>query len=112
MEKEYIEREELVRHCKRIIEAEHNKISAPSSWSFAYEQFIEDLEEEPAADVEEVRHGRWIETRRGQKSPEGYYYWNTPLTHVYVCSECGRHEDKKEPYCNCGAKMDGGNDNA
>lgn len=59
------------------------------------------------ADVEPVRHGRWIEKRRGAKSPEGYYYWNTPLTHVFVCSKCGRQEDKKEPYCHCGAKMDG-----
>lgn len=24
----------------------------------------------------------------------------------YVCSECGRTEKNKEPYCNCGAKMD------
>lgn len=24
----------------------------------------------------------------------------------YKCSVCGRYEGKKEPYCNCGAKMD------
>ena len=27
---------------------------------------------------------------------------------VFVCSRCGRSERKKEPYCNCGAKMKGG----
>ena len=27
----------------------------------------------------------------------------------YKCSLCGRIENDKEPYCNCGAKMDGGN---
>ena len=26
----------------------------------------------------------------------------------YICSVCGRIEMKAEPYCNCGAKMDGG----
>ena len=61
----------------------------------------------PVADVEPVRHGKWIEKRRGAKRPEGYYYWNTPLTYVFfVCSECGRPEEKREPYCHCGAKMD------
>ena len=24
----------------------------------------------------------------------------------YKCSICGRREGSKEPYCNCGAKMD------
>lgn len=95
MEKEYIEREELVRHCKRIIEAEHNQISAPSSWSFAYEQFIEDLEEEPAADVEEVRHGLWETT-------------DTPLGRCCICSVCGSCPTMEYRYCPyCGAKMDG-----
>ena len=25
----------------------------------------------------------------------------------YECSECGRYEKEKQPYCNCGAKMKG-----
>ena len=99
MSKEYIEREATCKDC------------------FHYDICLFHVDEESEkekcmhfknkADVVEVRHGRWIETRRGQKSPEGYYYWNTPLTTVFVCSECGRHEDKQEPYCHCGAKMDG-----
>lgn len=28
----------------------------------------------------------------------------------FVCSVCGKHEEKKYPYCHCGAKMDGGSD--
>lgn len=52
----------------------------------------------PAADVEPVRHGRWL------INPDGYYPY---------CSEC-----KQEParcimtnYCpNCGAKMDEGDE--
>lgn len=26
---------------------------------------------------------------------------------VFICSECGRQEYHKEPYCHCGAKMEG-----
>ena len=25
----------------------------------------------------------------------------------YECSECGRYEKEKQPYCNCGARMKG-----
>lgn len=50
---------------------------------------------EPAADVVEVRHGRWIEDGDCQ-----------------YCSECGEEHswaDYRAAYCDvCGAKMDGG----
>lgn len=48
------------------------------------------IERIPAADVMEVRHGRWI--------------WKG---HYLICSECD-HESDRTNYCpNCGAKMDG-----
>ena len=48
-----------------------------------------------------VRHGRWIE-KQEKDTFAGYLY-------SYECSECGRVEQRKEPYCpKCGAKMDGG----
>lgn len=37
-----------------------------------------------------LRHGRWIDKET-----------------CYVCSLCGRVERLQEPYCHCGAKMDG-----
>lgn len=58
----------------------------------------------PAADVIEVRHGVWREETE-------YYdddYSECNVRKVYACSLCGRTEKRKEPYCNCGAKMDGG----
>lgn len=59
----------------------------------------------PAADVAPVVHGRWIE----KTVPEGRRY--------FECSNCGAHENRhtaiKGYYCwRCGAKMDGGEDNA
>ena len=50
----------------------------------------------PRADVEPVRHAHWI---RKPYFPDG--------TPAWVCSRCGRPEADEEPYCNCGAKMDG-----
>lgn len=49
-----------------------------------------------SADVEPVRHGEWI-----CKTNEHNYF-------EFHCSLCGRIEEKEEPYCHCGAKMDGG----
>ena len=57
-----------------------------------------------AADVEPVRHGKWLEETE-------YYaddYSECNVRKVYACSLCGRTEKRKEPYCHCGAKMDGG----
>lgn len=52
----------------------------------------------PAADVAPVVHGRWID-----RSDKGVI----SMTHPYFCNRCGRVEMLKEPYCNCGARMDG-----
>ena len=50
-----------------------------------------------AADVQEVRHGRWE-----CNYDRGAFYI------VYVCSKCGRETLVKENFCpNCGARMDG-----
>lgn len=56
-----------------------------------------------AADVAPVVHGKWI--TRNNKGV-------ISMTHPYMCSRCWRVEMNKEPYCNCGAKMDGGNGDA
>lgn len=72
-------------------------------WSAACDYIRGRLEGEPAADVEPVRHGRWMLIRPGE--------WTATLK----CSECGRHItvdpkrsdlDMEYPYCHCGAKMD------
>ena len=55
------------------------------------------LFEFPAADVQEVKHGRWVRTH----NPIGQ--------EITVCSVCGKIMRQAYPfYCgNCGAKMDG-----
>lgn len=73
------------------------------------EQMIADLKNEhlrimldrfATVDAEPVRHGRW-NIRTFDSPREGYY-----------CSECGTVEWRTSRFCpNCGAKMDGGDDN-
>ncbi len=65
---------------------------------------LETLKSLPAADVAEVRHGKWMDYRR--MGIDGTFHW------FRQCSEClyereDDNEDKDTPYCpNCGAKMD------
>lgn len=63
------------------------------------EDVICEVDAQTAADVAPVVHARWI-----TRSDKGII----SMTHPYMCSRCWRVEMDKEPYCNCGAKMDGG----
>ena len=55
----------------------------------------------PAADVVEVRHGRWEAVIGTRNSPK----WGNNRV---ACSECRRSGYTRYSYCpNCGAKMDG-----
>lgn len=98
MSKEYIEREAALKAMSQA--------SWTRTWSMddsdVMEKMFTNVEELPAADVAPVIHGEWI------KHVEKSDWINTPEV-WYRCSICGRAEDFKEPYCNCGARMDGGN---
>ena len=65
---------------------------------------IEDcIDNTPTADVQEVRHGKWI-----------YKGHHEMMGHAFECSVCERwmftnsteHIAEEYPYCHCGAKMD------
>lgn len=62
-----------------------------------YSSAIDDVAVEPTADVQEVRHGKWITVGEG-------------ITERTVCSNCKSQKGSfmKPLFCNqCGAKMDG-----
>ena len=62
--------------------------------------------EMPAADVAPVRHGLWEARAIPRSDPDGDW-----IALEYHCSLCNRLEYRKENYCpNCGAKMDGVDD--
>ena len=93
---EYIEREALIEKCKAIIQDKWNDKAAPVSWSHAYADFIEDIENQPAADVVPVVHGHWIR----QDESFTRFKCSNPECGIENCSGF-------ENFCpNCGAKMD------
>lgn len=73
------------------------------------------LKEAPAVDVQEIKHGKWIETQE----PLGWC--DVDCAECSVCHESWIIDEDSSiddyecmwHYCpNCGAKMDGGNNNA
>lgn len=69
----------------------------------AFREILSELKNEPTADVEEVRHGKWI-----------YRSYYPMMGHAFECSICGRWTltmfpkgvIEKCPYCHCGVKME------
>ena len=103
---EYIEREAAIAKCREIVACEWNHRASPVSWADAYEQFAEDIEALPSADVAPVRHGLWEARAIPRSDPDGDW-----IALEYHCSLCNRLEYRKENYCpNCGADMRGSND--
>lgn len=99
-EMEYIAREALLEQLKAM-----ESYNTSPMYRRGYDDCVEAILKAPAADVAPVAHGRWIE----KTVPEGCRY--------FECSNCGAHENRhtaiKGYYCwRCGAKMDGGADNA
>lgn len=96
---EYIERNALIAKFKRLTLGENSLVER----LFADGVYAV-IETFPAADVVEVKHGRWIFDRM---IGEWSYYSH--------CSECNHQEffangdaEKRHKYClNCGTRMDG-----
>ena len=94
--KEYIERAQLLKNLG-YDETRRADVLPGSTFDIVLK--------EPAADVAEVRHGRWIPSDMGVGEPD----------EAYICSECGEPwtlidgnpAENNMRYCpNCGARMD------
>lgn len=83
--------------AKRYIDTEKARI-------YVSDFVCEELKKIPSADVEEVKHGHWVDDIQKITTVAGVTCNGIV---GYKCSLCGRREGSKEPYCNCGAKMDG-----
>ena len=95
---EYIEREVLIQTIQK------------DQWIGAQgkDYALCDIAEQPTADVQEIKHGYWIDKPTGRYCHIGSY--------CSVCQEKsgigGIESNRHKPYCpNCGAKMDGKGDN-
>lgn len=107
MTAEYLDRSSLVARMKYY--EEHT--TEESGEHYAYSVALREIRNAPAADVAEVVHGRWLEEKKQTLLPVEYDDVGKPILHDYVvyrCDRCGRTCKQKEPYCHCGAKMEGG----
>lgn len=85
----YIKREDAMKVIYKL------DLCLTNSEYFAHDDLMRAI---PAADVAEVRHGRWGEYES---------YPLTPSLNGYPCMACGQHEQRTTNYCpNCGAIMD------
>lgn len=96
MSKEYIDREEVIKILEQYDLSSGSTLGCHSG---AIECAISEIEMLPAADVAEVRHGRW----------RWVAYDANPKIGNWHCTYCNRipKSFQKEDFCpNCGAKMD------
>lgn len=87
---EYIERERLVKHYENCIDEVKNTNGIEED----FEICLKALKAQPAADVVEVKHGKWKIVYQNEKAT------------VYECSECNHLTFGTSDYCICGARMD------
>jgi rubrerythrin len=67
--------------------------------------FPQIIDDEPTADVESVRHGRW------KKTGDYLSARDFSMHYYFKCSCCNEITIDNGDYCpNCGAKMDGGSE--
>ena len=95
---EYIEREALMQVLTRYLNSPHVQMghSVGQGMRIAIKSCIELLDNEYAADVAPVRHGRWI----NHTMIDG---------HIHAeCSECHKVRIIDNFCPNCGCRMDGG----
>ena len=102
--KEYIEREAVLERLAKVDMDTYYGFTA--AVQFGVNHAIQCIKEAPAADVAEVRHGRWIEDERTYPGPG---------LKNNLCSACGEvagawkeglEPGRKWAYCpNCGARM-------
>lgn len=95
----YIDADELLRKSFRIeghFDLPHGKAQNFSAIN------VTEILNFPTADVAPVVHGYWIKTANTWT-----HDYDEANKQVYRCSKCGRVEKIQEPFCNCGAKMDG-----
>ena len=106
---EYISREDAINSLQSRLDSIDQMSYLSLSWQKldimrdAIRDAIDDIEEVSTADVQPIRHGRWIDIHEYCKMngyiPSGVavYYW---------CSECMKEEEKTSDFCpNCGADM-------
>ena len=103
---EYIEREAISEEIRKYYYKNPPNFSYGEGFDRGLDRAQRAILDAPAADVVPVQHGRWIDAYPDIEP--------NPMFMYGICSECGFEQgiSKYLSYCpNCGAKMDGGDNN-
>ena len=111
---EYIERDAISEEIRKYYYKNPPNFSYGEGFDRGLDRAQRAILDAPAADVAEVRHGRWISLT--ECANEGVYcsickkkVWKSDYA---LCSHKSRNKLRSD-YCpNCGAKMDGGDGNS
>ena len=97
----YIEKEPIIEFITKGL----NNPDKSKAYGYDAVEILAEIEYTPTADVQEVRHGKWI----GYPSITISKRRRTIQSIIYKCSCCGKSNGRaKSPYCkNCGSKMYG-----
>lgn len=91
---EYISREAAIKRLSSWREVIKENFGENDEYAICLEEAMDKIEDLPAADVREVRRGRWITKPHKMMG-------DSPC-----CSECGAFEPMERNFCpNCGASM-------
>ena len=105
---EYIEREAISEEIRKYYYKNPPNFSYGEGFDRGLDRAQRAILDAPAADVAQVRHGRWVDRIVDENEVI------QPWMKRYYCSEC--LEDGNQSwfkFCpNCGAKMDGGDGNS
>ena len=80
---------------------------------FDCDDIINSIDNQPTADVVEVKHGHFVRNERNIPKMREFHEKGKALSMneksiFYTCSECGEWISLSQKYCSeCGAKMDG-----
>lgn len=111
----YIDADKFFAEINKIVPCDYGTIDSYEAHNAVRDvlcDILDKLEEQPTADVQEVKHGHWID----KGVLENYPRPDINVYHLLWCSECGALH-RVRPYCeggwinasyclNCGAKMD------
>ena len=98
----YIDAEPMLRESieeRKFVFATEDALKNELIVRTVYKDLAEFIDNQPTADVVEVKHGEWIWTENGEADYEQFW----------VCSVCKEKSYIKTKFCSdCGAKIDGG----
>lgn len=98
-EKEFIERGAVSKKIDAlevpVFYADGNLDCYQEGFKDALKQVVEILENQPVANVQEIRHGEWIKTKNEREcSLCGYFYFANNINFNF-CPHCGAKMDKE-----------------